>query len=140
MNIEVNYIAVLLAGIVSMLIGFLWYSPILFAKPWMKLRGYTQESLKKAQKEMGNLYALSFIVSLLTAFVLSHVMTLSQNFYQYPPLMTGLTTAFFMWIGFMFPVQVTSYIFGEKKWGLLMIDTGYQLASVVGMAIVLSLF
>ena len=30
-----NYLAVLVAGIVIFMIGGLWYSPVLFAKPWM---------------------------------------------------------------------------------------------------------
>ncbi len=47
MNIEVNYISVLLAGVVAMVVGFLWYSPMVLGKPWMKERGFTKESLKK---------------------------------------------------------------------------------------------
>lgn len=140
MNIEVNYLAILLAGVASMILGFLWYSPILFGKQWMKLRGFTPETLKKAQKEMGTLYGISFVVSLITAYVLSHVMTMSGSFFGYPKIMTGLNTAFFMWIGFMMPVQLTATIFGNKQWALFGIDTGYQLASVIAMALVLSLF
>lgn len=139
MNIEVNYIAVLFAAVASMVLGFLWYSPMLFAKPWMKLMGYTADSMKKAQKEMGKLYALSFVVALITGYVLSHVMTLSMNFFHYDKLSTGLITAFWMWIGFMMPVQLTDAIFGSKKWKLFAINTGYQLVSLIVMALVLAL-
>ncbi len=137
--IEVNYLAVLVAAVVSMAIGFLWYHPVLFGKQWMKLKGYTSESLKKVQKEMGKLYALSFVVALVTAYVLSHVMTFSENYFGYPMLQTGLTTAFWMWLGFMMPVQITATIFGDKKWKLFAIDTGYQLVSVLAMGVVLGL-
>jgi hypothetical protein len=137
MEIEVNFLAVLVAAVASMALGFLWYSPMGLGKPWMKLKGYTDESLKSAQKEMGTLYGVSFVVALVTAFVLSHVMTLSQNFYGYPEVQTGLTTAFWMWLGFIMPVQVTAVIFGDKNWKLLAIDTGYQLASVLVMGLVL---
>ena len=138
MNIEVNYLAVVVAAVVSMALGFLWYSPVLFGKLWMKLSGFTAESLKKAQKEMGKLYAVSFVVSMVTAYVLSHVMALSENFYQYSKLSTGLTTAFWLWLGFMMPVQLMGEIFGEKKWKLFGINTGYQLVSLILMAIVLA--
>ncbi len=137
MDIEVNYLAVLIAAVVSMAIGFLWYGPVLFGKPWMKLRGYTDESLKKAQAEMGKLYGLSFVLALVTAYILSHMMTLSQEFYNYPVIQTGLTTAFFVWLGFMMPVQATATIFGDKKWKLFAIDTGYQLASLLVMGLIL---
>ncbi|OGH15909.1 MAG: hypothetical protein A3C30_03715 [Candidatus Levybacteria bacterium RIFCSPHIGHO2_02_FULL_40_18] len=66
-------------------------------------------------------------------------MTLSQNFYGYAELQTGLTTAFGMWLGFVMPVQTTATIFGDKKWGLLGIDTGYQLVSLLVMAVVIAL-
>lgn len=139
MNIEVNLIAVLIAAILSMAVGFLWYGQ-LFGKQWMKLKGYTQENLKKEQKQMGKYYGLSFLLSLLAAYVLSHVITLSQNFFQQDLLTTGLTSAFWMWLGFVFTVQTTNTIFGDKKWKLLVIDTGYQLASLLVIGIVLSLW
>lgn len=139
MEISVNYLAVIFASVVSMGLGFLWYSPMVLGKQWMKEHGMTAESLKKAQKEMGKLYGLSFVVSLVTAYVLSHVMTLSENFFHYPMLQTGLTSAFWMWIGFMMPVQMTATIFGNKNWKLFRIDTGYQLVSIMAMGAVLAL-
>jgi len=137
LNIEVNFLAVVGAGVVSMALGFLWYSPMVLGKPWMKEKGITKESMKKEQKQMGKLYGLSFLVSLITAYVLSHVMTLSQSFFQYPLLQTGLTSAFWMWLGFIMPVQMTATIFGNKNWKLFGIDTGYQLASILAMGVVL---
>lgn len=137
MEVEVNYVAVLLASVAYMVVGFLWYSNLLFAKPWMKLMGYTKESMAKAQKESGPLYALTFVVSLITACMLSHVMSLSEHFYGYTPLMTGLTTAFFMWLGFVGPVQLSDKIFGNKKWELFAINTGYQLVGLLAMGVVL---
>lgn len=140
MNVDVNYLAVLLAAVVSMVLGFLWYSPILLGKPWMKERGFTPEGLKNAQKGMAKLYGISFVVSLVTAYVLAHVMALSGAFYHYPKIQTGLTTGFWVWLGFMMPIQVTATIFSDKKnWKLFAIDTGYQLVSILGMGIVISL-
>jgi hypothetical protein len=103
----------------------------------MKEKKLTAQSLKKAQQEMGKWYGLSFIASLMSAFVLSHVMTLSVSFYDYPMLSTGLNSAFWMWLGFVFPVQLTAAIFGDKNWKLLKIDSGYQLASLLVMGAVL---
>jgi hypothetical protein len=137
MGIVINYIGLLLAGIVSMAMGFLWYSPAVMGKPWMKLMGYTSASLKKAQQEMGKMYALSFAAALVTAFVLTHMMALSRNFYGYGTVTTGITTAFWVWLGFVAPVQMTDVLFGSKKWELFAINTGYQLLSLVSMGIVL---
>lgn len=140
MNIDVNYIGVLVAAVVSMVVGFLWYSPVLFGKPWMKLMGYTADGLKKAQKEMGKLYGVSFVLSLITAYILTHVMALSINFYHYSALSTGVISAFWMWLGFVMPVQATGETFGGKKWKLFAINTGYQLAAMLVMGVVISFF
>lgn len=137
MEITVNYIAVLASAIVSMIIGFVWYSPMVLGKPWMKLKGYSESTLKAEQKKMGPLYGLSFLVAIVMAYVLFHVMALSKNFYDYSPIQTGLTSAFWSWLGFVMPVQITATIFGDKKWPLLAIDSGYQLASLITMGIVI---
>lgn len=139
MNIEVNYLAVLLAGVASMAAGFLWYSPLLLGKPWMKERGFTEATLKKAQADMGKLYGVSFVVSLVSAYVLTHVMVMSENFFHYPMVSTGLISAFWMWLGFVMPTQVTATIFGNKNWKLLKIDTGYQLVSLLAMGLVIGM-
>ncbi|EKD65361.1 MAG: hypothetical protein ACD_50C00112G0005 [uncultured bacterium] len=138
MNVEVNYLAIIFAGVFSMAIGFLWYSKMLFGKPWMKLSGYTEEGIKKAQKEMGKLYALSFVATLVSAYVLSHVIVLSENFYDYSRLATGISSAFWMWFGFIMPVQLTGEIFGSKKWTLFAINTGYQLTAILAMGFVIA--
>lgn len=137
MNIEVNYLAVLVAAVASMILGFLWYSPILLGKPWMKEKGYTQESLKKEQKSAQMWYVVSFVLALVTAYVLFHVMTLSMNFFHYAKLQTGITTAFWMWLGFIMPTQLTATLFGGRNLKLFGIDTGYQLVSVLAMGLVL---
>jgi len=39
-----------MAAVVTFLIGMIWYSPILFAKPWMALNGYTPDKLVELKK------------------------------------------------------------------------------------------
>ena len=95
MEVTINYLAVLIAAIASMGLVFLWYSQYLFGKQWAALKGYTDENLKAAQKSMGPLYGLSFVLALLTSYVLVHVMNLSQAFYGNTPLQAGIASAFF---------------------------------------------
>lgn len=137
MEVPVNYFAVLLAGIASMAVGFFWYSKAGLGKPWMQLKGYTDATLKTAQAAMGKLYAISFVMSLLMAYMLAHVAYLSDAFFAKGMLHAGLSSAFFIWLGFVMPVQLTNQIFGEKKWKLFGIDTGYQLASLVVMGLII---
>ncbi len=56
---HLNWLAVLLAAISAVVLGFLWYSPLLFAKPWMREMGYDfndKVKLKEMQKSAGPAY------------------------------------------------------------------------------------
>ena len=45
MQISINWWAVLVAGVVYMVVGMVWYGP-LFGKLWKSLMGFTDESVK----------------------------------------------------------------------------------------------
>lgn len=56
----VNLWSVLVAAIATMVVGFLWYSPLLFARPWMVAMGYDPEDkakLEEMRKSAGKSYA-----------------------------------------------------------------------------------
>lgn len=115
MNIEVNFIVILLASVVSMALGYFWYSQTLLGKPWMRLMGYTKEDLTEAKRGMAKLYGVSFILTLVSAYVLFHVMTLAKSFYGYSSTATGLTSGFWMWLGFIAPVQTADTLFSNQN-------------------------
>lgn len=138
MEITVNYIALFLAGVASMAVGYLWYSPVLFGKQWMKMSGLTEAKLEEAKKDMPKTYFSSYLLSIVMAYVLTHVMTMSMSYFGYSALQTGLTSAFWMWLGFVMPVQATAVLYGENKnWTLFAINTGYQLVGLLAMGAVL---
>lgn len=138
MNVEVNYLSVLIASVVSMAVGFVWYT-VLFGKPWIKLMGYTKASMEKEKENMGKTYTISFILTLVTAYMLFHVMVFSESYFHYPKVMTGLTSGFSMWLGFVMTTQATDVLFGGKNWKLFSINTGYQLASLLAMGLTMGL-
>jgi hypothetical protein len=137
MNIEVNFPGIFLSAAASILIRFAWYSLPLFGKQWMKLKGHTSESFDKERGRMRSLFSLSFAFAFLTAYMLWIVMALVENFYHYPRILNGLTSGFFMWLGFIMPVQATEEIFGGKNRWLFAINSGYQLVSILAMGIIL---
>src|SRR5437868_3361495 len=94
MQISINYLAVIICAIIFMIIGFLWYSPILFAKPWMKLVEKTEKDLKNGAKP--HLYVGAFIMALLTNYVLANVI----GYYHAVTVLGGAAVGFWMWLGF----------------------------------------
>lgn len=137
--VPVNYLAVFIAAVVSMIIGFLWYGP-LFGKKWSKLVGFTPEKMEKAKKEMSKSYGAMFILSLITAYVLYHLI-----WYAAPgsyTLFIALKTAIWAWVGFVAPVSLSKFIFSpeKKSLNLYFIETGFYLVSLLAMALVFFLF
>ena len=76
----INVWAALVAALATMVIGFLWYSPLLFARPWMVLMGYDpndKAKLAEMQKSAGPMYAMSLVASLLSAAVLGKIIAIA---------------------------------------------------------------
>lgn len=62
---EMNYLAILVAAIVPLILGFLWYNPILFGNLWMRESGMTEEKMKSGN--MALIFGVSLILSILLA-------------------------------------------------------------------------
>jgi hypothetical protein len=133
---DVNLWAVLVAAIATMIVGFLWYSPILFARPWMLAMGYDPEDktrLEELRKGAGRMYAITFVLGLIGAFVLAKIISgLTINSVLY-----GMKVGLAVWLGFVLPVQATDQMFGRRPFKLFLINTGYQLVCFLVMGVIL---
>lgn len=125
MNVTINYLAVFVSAIIFMVIGFLWYSPILFAKSWMKLVKKTEKDIKDGAKPY--LYFAAFIMALLANYVLASVI----GYYQATTALSGVMVGFWMWLGFTGATSATSYIFEGRPRDLFVINYGYFLVSMI---------
>lgn len=131
-----NQLMVFLAAAAGMVLGFLWYSPLMFGKPWMRLMGLTKNSTEKAKNKMGKLYLLSFIATILTSYMLAILIKTIPAL----TLLEGVQLAAMIWLGFIAPIQFTEVVFGGKPFTLYLINTGYQLASMLVMGGILALW
>jgi len=132
----VNTWAVLGSAIACMVLGFLWYSPFLLAKPWMVAMGYDpadKERLAAMQKSAGPKYGVSFLTSLLSAFLLGKIiyhLAITTPLY-------GMKVGFAVWAAFVMTVQLTDKLFGDRPLKLFLINTGYQLVCYLAMGAIL---
>ncbi len=112
---EINFALVVAAVVVQFVLGAVWHSPLMFGKLWMKIMNedcekWTKEQMDKMQKEMMPFYGLQLILTIITTFVLAsnlafgNLQGVAAQFY-----------AFFMWLGYMMPIQVASVIWGGTK-------------------------
>src|ERR1700676_2148014 len=133
----INFWAVLASAIATMVIGFLWYSPMLFANPWMRLMGIDpneKPKLAESKKASGKIYGLAFVASIASAVVLAKIIELtSVNTIAY-----GMKIGFAVWLGFVTTVQLTGALFGNDPPKLYLINTGYQLVCYLAMGAILA--
>ena len=133
----VNLWSVLAAAVSTMILGFLWYSPLLFAKPWTLAMGYDpndKAKMEEMRKGAGKLYGITFIASLISAFVLGKIIEITTvNSVPY-----GMKIGFGVWLGFVTTVQLTSTLFKKRPIKLYLIDTGYQLVCYLVMGAILA--
>jgi hypothetical protein len=135
----VNLLAVLVAAIATMVVGFLWYSPLLFAKPWMVLMGYDpndKAGLEQMRKSAGKSYGISFLASLLSAFVLGKIIVITTV----DSALYGMKIGFAIWLGFVATVQLTEVLFAKKPAKLFLINTGYQMVCYLVMGAILAVW
>ena len=132
-----SLLAVLVSAIVGMVIGALWYSPILFGKVWMNLSGFTDKKMQEMKKKgMAVPYILNFIFIL----ILSYVLALFINASQAVTIMQGAIVGFFVWIGFMATLMLNSVLWEGKPVKLYILNIAYHLITVIIMSIILTVW
>ncbi|HLD81782.1 MAG TPA: DUF1761 domain-containing protein [Patescibacteria group bacterium] len=131
-ELDLNYAAIIVSVIASMILGMIWYSPAMFGNMWMKLSGLKKEDIKKEEANKG-MFA-SAVAALVMAAVLSQfvILTSADTFDE------GAKVAFWLWLGFVATVGVSEYIYTKRPAKLFVINMGYHLASMLLMGGILA--
>jgi len=70
---SVNWLAIIVASVVSFAIGWIWYGP-LFGKVWLAGSGMSAKDAKKMHKEgMGGKLLMNFIATIVMVYVLANL-------------------------------------------------------------------
>ena len=135
--VEVNYMSVVLAAVVSIVVGAIWWGP-LFSKQWLALSGATSETMATGKKGMGVAYTIQAVGSLVMAFILSHVIVFATSYMHTSGWLAGVSAGFWMWLGFVAPILLGSVLWERKPWKLWAINAGGYLVSFVLMGAVIA--
>jgi hypothetical protein len=129
----INWLAILLAVIVKQVLGALWYSPMLFGKPWCALTGVSEEEMKA-----GLVKALipDVIGSFLMAFVLVHAV----HYAGANGVGQGAAVGFFNWLGFVAVATLGSVTFEKRPLKLYLINNAYLLIALLIMGAIFAVW
>ena len=131
MESEFNLLAVFIASVAAMALGGLWYSPLLFEKPWRNLVAATENS------SSGNpavIYGGSFLLMIIGAFI----------FHMFSWTITGLRLCRGRWglaagLSWAAGSLWISYLFEGRRAKLYLINGGYHIAQYTLYGIIFGL-
>jgi sterol desaturase/sphingolipid hydroxylase (fatty acid hydroxylase superfamily) len=129
---DINYLAVLVAAVVSFAVGGLWFSPLLFGRAWMTELNFRREDLQQ-RKGMGWMYARSFAYSAITALVLALFLEVTNAAGAVAGVKLGALAAG----GFVATSLATNYLFEGRSFRLFLVNAGHHVAAFVAMGAVL---
>jgi len=128
---EINYLTVIVAGVVYMFIGGMWYSPLLFSNYWLRVMKLKEDEIERNPLEFG----LVFVGCIITAFFVS---LFAHNIYADPNLGEGVTVGVVAWLGFMATASYTYTVFEGPPLRAWVLYAGYMLVSLVAVGAIIT--
>ncbi len=132
---QVDYVAVLVAAVAAFLIGALWYSPLLFSKPWFR-RVYGEVPVETLKANM----RMSMPVMMLLSFLLTFIMALGLGMvlFIYPiNWVVGALFGLFISTFFIAANTYKHYLYENRPFSLLLISAGHDIVCFVVMGAIL---
>jgi len=124
---HVNYLAVLVAAVAAFVLGWLWYSPLLFFRPWMRLRGLDPEAAMKNAKLPGGKLVIEFA----RCFVLACVIARLMGLLGVTSWLMAIHSGFMLWIGFPLILLTGSVLWDNVPWKVAAIHAGDWLVKLL---------
>jgi hypothetical protein len=130
---HINWFALIAATLSAFIIGWIWYSPLLFGKAWMRVSGMTEEKARSAQiaKVFGTSFIFIFIAAINLAFFLADPSVQAWNGALY-----GFLTGF----GWIFMGIGATAVFEQRGWTYILINGGYWVVSMTIMGSILGVW
>lgn len=83
---HINFLGIIIATLIPMLLGFVWYNPKVFGTAWMAASGMTPEKAKKSN--MAVVFGVSFVLAFFLAFgmqfIAIHQLHVTSLFFKQP--------------------------------------------------------
>ena len=141
---EVNLLAVLVAGIVPMVVGALWYGP-LFGKRWLQLMETTAEEIQEKGINPLKTYGVSFLLALVTASILAQLFAGMGGAARVVSIagksgdaLAGVYLALMALIAFILPVGYQSVAYEDRKAGLFWLNLGHNGVALLGQEVIVA--
>lgn len=119
-----NHWALLVSALILWFLGAFWYSPVLFARPWVEILGR-----RAGEKPKGVAWGMiaSFLGDLLLSLMLAHVVLWSGA----DSFGSGAFIGLIMWLGFFAATSYPQTIYEGRPLRYFLINNGYWLVGLL---------
>ena len=137
MDVNVNWIAIILAAISTMVVGSLWYGP-LFGKMWAKLAKVKRDPDFTGAK-MAVTYIKAFLSSLVTAIILAYAIEVTHLASSNSYFVNALSVGILLWAGFTAARIFMHDLFEGRRKKLTALNIMHEFVTIAIMSIIIGL-
>ncbi|WES63729.1 DUF1761 domain-containing protein [Microbacter sp. GSS18] len=134
---EINYWAVILATLSTMIVGTIWYTPKVFGTKWAQLAGV---DMNRPGASAVLPIVVTVFVSFVSAWVLAGAATIAWHFYEGSYLWASVLTGIILWAGFTAARFITHDAFEGRPTNLTVINIAHELVTVIVMAVIIGVW
>jgi hypothetical protein len=153
---EFNFLAIALAAVSALVVGFIWYNPKVFGTIWMNEIGMTEEKAK--QGNMAKIFGLTFVFALIFAFMMPTITIhqigalqltggnpndealiafLQVHGEKYRSFHHGALHGFIAGLFLALPIVATNALFEQKSWKYILVTAGYWVVVMTVMGAII---
>ena len=126
----INYFAVLAAAVSTFALGGLWYSPLLFGKPWMRANNFSDADVQTFSK--ARMFGWSIVCSLVMAINLAMFLGGPGTNATW-----GMTAGVLTGLGWVAMAIAIIGVFENKSWAYIAINGGYMTIAFAIMGLII---
>jgi len=130
-NLDINWLAVLVAAVVTFVLGGVWYGP-LFEKVWRAAEGKADPH--PGQKHPAFVYGLSFVLMLIAAAALA--VAIGPD----PGITKSISFGLVVGVGWVATSFGVNYLFAGRRFVLFAVDAGYNVVLFALIGLIIGLF
>ncbi len=132
-KLYINHLAVFVCALMSLAIGALWYSPVLFFRAWQKETGLSDEQVAKANPI--KTYSLTLFLAWIISYNLAFFLGDSKTNWRW-----GLGAGLLAGVGWASTMFVIISLFEQRSFKYLLINCGYIIVYFMLIGFVLGIW
>jgi hypothetical protein len=126
----VNWLAVIVATVAGIVVGFVWYAPQVLGRRWATAAGI---DLPQPGQVQPTVYVGAVVIALVTAYVLAVI----AHGVGAKTLVNGAVVGFVAWLGFVAPWLASGVLFERRSVEWWAINAGQAVVSLIVMGAII---